>query len=86
MEINKEIKKLRYRLKYRGTKELDKVFDQMLLRNFTIESADLKVFKEFIEEPEYNLQNWLVNGHEPPYKYNRIINTIRYETKEDEHA
>lgn len=74
--LSKNLKKLTYRLHYRGIKELDiflgrasKSLDQMSLE-------DLLVLEKLINEEENALYSWILGYDLPPPSYKKIIEKL----------
>lgn len=69
MTKNKEIKKkkLLYRLKYRGIKELDILFERFSSKYFhNINDVDLDELNSLLEVPDQDLLDFILNKKEPP--------------------
>ena len=69
MTKNKEIKKkkLLYRLKYRGIKELDILFERFSSKYFhNINEEDLEELNSLLEVPDQDLLDFILNKKEPP--------------------
>lgn len=75
-EAYKGIKQLRYRLMYRGIKELDIIMSRFIPLIPTFSAAETGVFQQLIEESEQNLYDWLVNMNEYPHKYDTIVKKL----------
>lgn len=76
---NQRIKQLRYRLMYRGTKELDAIMGRFIEIISTLSVEEIDVFEQLIEESEQNLYDWLVNMKDYPHKYGTIIKKLTCE-------
>lgn len=69
MTKNKEIKKkkLLYRLKYRGIKELDILFERFSSKYFhNINDVDLDELNSLLEVPDQDLLDFILNKKETP--------------------
>ena len=76
---NKEtlLKRLLYRSVHRGCKETDILlgkFAKAKINNFTDE--ELLLYKDFIEEDDLKIYNWLLKKEDYPNKYQTLINYI----------
>lgn len=68
-----KIKKLTYRLQYRGTKELDKFFSSVSKKLSTLSNDDISLLEQLIEENEALLQEWCSKSSPVPQKYQEIF-------------
>ena len=66
-------KRLKFQAKHRGTKELDLLMSEFIDKYLdTLPEEDLKTFDLFLEEPESDLTDWVINQKEAPEKYQDI--------------
>jgi succinate dehydrogenase flavin-adding protein (antitoxin of CptAB toxin-antitoxin module) len=71
--LTKNLKKLTYRLQYRGTKELDVFFRKASLRLPFFTQEDVALLEMLIEENESFLQGWVCGLAPIPPKYKNIF-------------
>ena len=79
MENNNEIllKRLLYRSLHRGCKETDILlgkYAQGKLDNF--DDSELQLYKDFIEEDDLGIYNWIVGKEEAPEKYKDLVGDV----------
>jgi antitoxin CptB len=74
--LNKNLKKLTYRLRYRGIKELDIFCEKIiaLIDQFSMEELD--VLERLINEEENNIYNWILGNKPRPIQYQEIIKKL----------
>lgn len=71
--LSENLKKLTYRLQYRGIKELDIFFGRILSYLHQISSEERVVLEKLINESENKIYNWVLGHERAPAKYKKII-------------
>ncbi|NBV06169.1 MAG: succinate dehydrogenase assembly factor 2 [Proteobacteria bacterium] len=76
--MNKEIllKQLFYRSVHRGCKETDFLIGEYAKAKLT-EISDLELFKNFLEEDDLKIYDWILAKSEAPELYLELIKNIR---------
>lgn len=71
--LTKNLKKLTYRLHYRGTKELDVFFSSASKKLAFLKEEEIKDLDLLVQEEEAVLQNWVAGVEPIPEKYKSIF-------------
>lgn len=71
--LSENLKKLTYRLQYRGIKELNIFFRQIISHLAQISSAERVVLEKLINEGEYKIYAWVLGYEETPLEYKKVI-------------
>jgi len=74
--LSKNLKKLTYRLHYRGIKELDIFFEKAVDNLNQMSSADIHTLEQLINEEEDNIYSWVLGYDRPPTLYKKIIEKL----------
>ncbi|MDP3936220.1 MAG: succinate dehydrogenase assembly factor 2 [Alphaproteobacteria bacterium] len=74
--LTKNLKKLTYRLHYRGIKELDIFFGRVADRLSTLSSDEVAVLEVLINESEDKIYRWVLGFEEKPTQYEKIIEKV----------
>jgi succinate dehydrogenase flavin-adding protein (antitoxin of CptAB toxin-antitoxin module) len=74
--LSKNLKKLTYRLHYRGIKELDIFFEKAVHNLNQMSSADIHTLEQLINEEEDNIYSWVLGYDRPPALYKKIIEKL----------
>tara|TARA_Y100000766_G_C18756392_1_gene531092 strand:- start:323 stop:568 length:246 start_codon:yes stop_codon:yes gene_type:complete len=71
-------KKIEYRLKYRSTREMDIIFQKFWLYfKYNHSEIELQIFKEFLNENDIDIYNWIIGTTDTPKNYDELIKNIR---------
>lgn len=70
------LKKLTYRLHYRGIKELDIFFGRVADRLPDLSSDELAVLEQLINESEDKIYRWVLGFEEKPTQFKKIIEKL----------
>lgn len=76
MMLSKNLKKLTYRLHYRGIKELDIFFGKVLNNLNQMSTADINILEQLINEEEDNIYCWVLGHDNIPAPYKKIIEKL----------
>ncbi len=72
------IKKLLYRSLHRGCKETDILLGQFATAQINnLNHRQIETYKDFIEEDDLAIYNWILNKEEAPDRYISITNEIK---------
>lgn len=72
-------KKLLYRSKHRGCKEMDLILSSFMEKNFTdLTENELLTFDLLLNEGELEIREWIVEGKTAPAQYKNLIEKIIY--------
>lgn len=71
--LSENLKKLIYRLQYRGIKELDIFFSRMVLHLPEMSLEERIVLEELINESENNIYSWVLRYEDVPLEYKKVI-------------
>jgi antitoxin CptB len=74
-------KKLVFRCKHRGTKELDFILTRFVEKTnelLDFSSAELEQLESLLDEQETALYDWLTGQLEPPTPYQSLVMQIRH--------
>ena len=74
--LTKNLKKLTYRLHYRGIKELDIFFGRVVERLPSLSSDEIAILELLINESENKIYRWVLGFEEKPTQYERIIEKL----------
>jgi succinate dehydrogenase flavin-adding protein (antitoxin of CptAB toxin-antitoxin module) len=74
--LSKNLKKLTYRLHYRGIKELDIFFDSIVPNLSQLSIAEQALLTMLAQEAEDKLYGWVLRLETPPEKYKKIIEKL----------
>ncbi len=74
--LTKNLKKLTYRLHYRGIKELDIFFGRVADRLPDLSSDELAILEALIDESEDKIYRWVLGFEEKPTHYQKIIGKL----------
>lgn len=72
--MSPKLKKLAYQLAYRGSKELDFLCEKINPTALSEEDQDLLL--QFLNEPEKDIEDWLLNNRQPPNRYSHILHLL----------
>lgn len=75
-DTENRIKRLLYRARHRGTKEMDFMLGRFAEAEAATLEADFPVFEAMLMMPDQPIQSWL-SGEEPPQEYKSLIERIR---------
>lgn len=71
--LTENLKKLTYRLHYRGIKELDIFFGRVTAGLPQLSPAEVSLLEQLTDEPESNIYSWVL-GYEPaPTTYEKLL-------------
>lgn len=72
------LKKLIYRSKNRGCKEMDIALGNFAVNGISsLNNNELQVYEQLLEEPDNDIWNWLVGAAEIPQGYEGLIQKIK---------
>ncbi|MBH1989830.1 MAG: succinate dehydrogenase assembly factor 2 [Alphaproteobacteria bacterium] len=74
--LTNNLKKLTYRLHYRGIKELDIFFGRVADRMSDLTSDELAILEVLIDESEDKIYRWILGFEEKPTLYKKIIEKL----------
>lgn len=74
--LTNNLKKLTYRLHYRGIKELDIFFGHVVERLPDLSSNELAILEQLIDESEDKIYLWVLGFEEKPTHYKKIIEKL----------
>jgi antitoxin CptB len=74
--LTKNLKKLTYRLHYRGIKELDIFFGRVAAHLPKFTPSELAVLENLINEPEDQIYRWVLGFEPKPTQYQEIIEKL----------
>jgi succinate dehydrogenase flavin-adding protein (antitoxin of CptAB toxin-antitoxin module) len=74
--LTKNLKKLTYRLHYRGIKELDIFFGRVVDRLPSLSLDEIASLELLINESENKIYRWVLGFEEKPTQYERIIEKL----------
>ena len=74
--LTRNLKKLTYRLHYRGIKELDIFFGRVVERLTVLTPLELAVLENLINEPEDQIYRWVLGFEQKPARYQKIIEIL----------
>jgi antitoxin CptB len=74
--LTKNLKKLTYRLHYRGIKELDIFFGRVVAHLPKLTPSELAVLERLINEPEDQIYRWVLRFEPKPTHYQEIIEKL----------
>jgi succinate dehydrogenase flavin-adding protein (antitoxin of CptAB toxin-antitoxin module) len=74
--LTKNLKKLTYRLHYRGIKELDIFFGRVAILLPKLTPSELTVLECLIHEPEDHIYRWVLGFEKKPIQYQKIIEKL----------
>jgi succinate dehydrogenase flavin-adding protein (antitoxin of CptAB toxin-antitoxin module) len=74
--LTKNLKKLTYRLHYRGIKELDIFFGRVVDRLPSLSLDEIASLELLINESETKIYRWVLGFEEKPTQYERIIEKL----------
>jgi succinate dehydrogenase flavin-adding protein (antitoxin of CptAB toxin-antitoxin module) len=74
--LTNSLKKLTYRLHYRGIKELDIFFGRVADQLSTLSSDERVILEGLINEPEDKIYRWVLGFEEKPKQYEKMIEKL----------
>jgi succinate dehydrogenase flavin-adding protein (antitoxin of CptAB toxin-antitoxin module) len=74
--LTQNLKKLTYRLHYRGIKELDIFFGRVADRLSDLSVDELAVLEQLINESEDKIYRWVLGFEKKPPQYEKIIEKL----------
>ncbi|QOL20146.1 succinate dehydrogenase assembly factor 2 [Candidatus Bodocaedibacter vickermanii] len=74
--LTNSLKKLTYRLHYRGIKELDIFFGRVADQLSELSSDELAILEQLIDESEDKIYRWVLGFEEKPTHYKKIIEKL----------
>lgn len=74
--LSDNLKKLTYRLQYRGIKELDIFFKKVALKLSKLSQEDLNLLEKLTNEQEDKIYSWVLGYEDKPNVYKKIIEKL----------
>lgn len=74
--LTNNLKKLAYRLHYRGIKELDIFFGRVENHLSTLTPLELSDLERLINEPEDQIYRWVLGFEQKPTQYEKIMEKL----------
>lgn len=74
--LTKNLKKLTYRLHYRGIKELDIFFWRVADRLSDLSLDEIAILEQLIAESEDKIYRWVLGFEKKPMLYKKIIEKL----------
>ncbi len=71
-------KKLLYRSKHRGCKEMDLIFTNFMKLSFdTLSNKEVEQFESFLNENELEIREWVIEEKNIPAEYQSLVSKLK---------